>query len=66
MIIICDNHNIFDILKSVLICDNLWTTKKTLWTTKNCDNLWTKRKSVEGMLKANGGYVKSLGFDEKS
>src|SRR5574344_1261936 len=31
MIIICDNHNIFDILKSVLICDNLWT-KKTLWT----------------------------------
>ena len=32
MIIICDNHNIFDILKSVLICDNLWTTKKTLWT----------------------------------
>ena len=31
MIIICDNHNIFDILKSVLICDNMWT-KKTLWT----------------------------------
>ena len=27
MIIICDNHNIFDILKSVLICDNLWTNK---------------------------------------
>ena len=33
MIIICDNHNSFDILKSVLICDNLWT-KKTLWITK--------------------------------
>ena len=51
MIIICDNHNIFDILKSVLICDNLWT-KKTLWTKKIicdnpinnyiCGNLWIK------------------------
>ena len=27
MIIICDNQNIFDIEKSVIICDNLWTKK---------------------------------------
>ena len=42
MIIICDNHNIFDILKSVLICDNLWT-KKTLWT-KEKDICGQKKK----------------------
>ena len=52
MIIICDNHNIFDILKSVLICDNLWTTKKTLWTKEKdiCGQikyLWTNKISVE-------------------
>ena len=28
MIIICDNQNIFDFKKSVLICDNLWTKKE--------------------------------------
>ena len=52
MIIICDNHNIFDILKSVLICDNLWTTKKTLWTKEKdiCGQikyLWTNKISVD-------------------
>ena len=47
MIIICDNHNIFDILKSVLICDNLWTKKlcgqkKKTSVDKRISYLWTK------------------------
>ena len=46
MIIICDNHNIFDILKSVLICDNLWTTKKNSMD-KRISYLWTNKISVE-------------------
>ena len=47
---ICDNQNIFDIKKSVLICDNLWV----------------KKVGGREMLKANGGNVKSFGIGEKS
>ena len=56
MIIICDNHNIFDILKSVLICDNLWTKKTSV--DKRISYLWTNKISVE--YKKAGDFIASL------
>ena len=39
--------------------------KKTSVEKIICDNLWTKNVGGREMLKANGGNVKSLVFDEK-
>ena len=63
MIIICDNHNLFDILKSVLICDNLWTKKlcgqkKKTSVDKRISYLWTNKISVE--YKKAGDEIASL------
>ena len=41
-IIICDNQNIFDIKKSVLICDNLWTKKENV---KICGDMTKENKT---------------------
>ena len=54
MIIICDNQNIFDIEKSVIIKISLDIKKSVLI----CDNLWTKKLSRQKSVDKKERYEK--------